>query len=482
MTTSTIKSICLAVFLSVSAVSLDTHAASLKPRIVVLTDIKNFEPDDQQSLTRLLVHADLYEIEGIVISTSWGFKDMHDHLNSIDIATSVIDAYEKDLPNLMKRSNQTGFAQDNERQEIGYWPSAQYLRDRTMFGSMYRGTARLGKENNSKGSDLIIKLADEDDDRPIWITFWGGGNTLAQSIWQVQKTRSESELKKFLHKVRAYAIADQDRSNIKGDDRLASLDSSSHAWMRRTFSDDLLFIWEDSAWWYQVGFGRDCWSEYATHVQGHGNLGNQYPKYHFGVEGDTPSFLHLMPNGLNNPDVPTQAGWGGYSEWGLGEDKNGYSYVNRTGDAHTICRNYAKYFYPASFNNFAARMDWAKEGKGNRNPVVVVNGDDSLDILTLKPNQGAAVKLDASKTTDPDGDTLSYKWWVQPEAGSCTGTVEIRNRISNQALIEIPEDSAGKAFHVICEVRDDGVPNLTSYRRIIFAAQACTPTPEELEK
>jgi hypothetical protein len=260
----------------------------------------------------------------------------------------------------------------------------------------------LGEENNSEGSDLIIKLADEDDDRPIWVTFWGGGNTLAQAIWKVQHTRSESELKRFLHKVRAYAIADQDRSNIKGDGRLASLDSSSHAWMRREFSDDLLFIWEDCAWWYQVGSARrGNWPDYETHIQGHGNLGRQYPKYRFGVEGDTPSFLHIMPNGLNNPDVPTQAGWGGYSEWGLGEDKNGYSYVNRMGDAHTICRKYAEYFYPATFNNFAARMDWAKEGKGNRNPVVVVNGDDSLDILTLKPRQGAAVKLDASKQPIP---------------------------------------------------------------------------------
>ena len=207
------KSILFTIGFVASIFSLHSHAAPLKPRIVVLTDIKLFEPDDQQSLTRLLVHADLYEIEGIVISTGWGFKDMHEHLDSIDNAKGVIDAYEKDLPNLRKRSNQTGFAQDNEHQEIGYWPSAQYLRDRTMFGSMYRGTRVLGEENNSEGSDLIIKLADEDDDRPIWVTFWGGGNTLAQAIWKVQQTRSESELKTFLHKVRAYAIADQDRSN-----------------------------------------------------------------------------------------------------------------------------------------------------------------------------------------------------------------------------------------------------------------------------
>lgn len=478
-----IQSVCSVASLWVSMVSLNAYAAPLKPRLVVLTDISLDEPDDHQSLTRLLVHADLYDIEGIVITTGWAMTNVKHYLQSKDIALGVIDAYENDLPNLLKRSHQTGFAQDNERQELGYWPSAQYLRERTMFGSMLMGKEFIGEDNTSNGSDLIITLADEDDARPIWVAFWGGGNTLAQSIWKVQQTRSESELKTFLHKVRAYAIADQDRSNIKGGDRLASFDRSSHAWMRRTFPEDLLFIWEDCAWWYQVGAAkRGHWPDYETHIQGHGNLGRQYPKYRFGVEGDTPSFLHIMPNGLNNPDVPTQAGWGGYSEWGLGEDKNGYSYVNRTGDAHTICRKYAAYFYPAAFNNFAARMDWAKEGTGNRNPVVVVNGDDSLDILTLKPRQGATVELDASKTTDPDGDALSFKWWVQPEAGSYTGTVGIRNSFSSQASIEVPDGSAGKTFHVICEVRDDGVPKLTSYRRIIVAAQAPAPTLEELEK
>jgi hypothetical protein len=440
--------------------SVSSQNATLKPRLVVLTDISLDEPDDHESLTRLLVHADLYEIEGIVLTTGWSIRHPKEDM---DMAKDAINAYENDLPNLLKRSNQTGFAQDNERQEIGYWPSAQYLKDRTMFGSMVMGNEFIGAENNSKGSDLIIKLADEDDERPIWVTFWGGGNTLAQSIWQVQQTRSASELKAFLHKVRAYAIADQDRKNR------TSFDLSSHAWMRRKFSDDLLFIWDSSAWHYQVSAAkRGLWPEYEAHIQGHGNLGNQYPKYHYGVEGDTPSFLHITPNGLNNPGVPTQAGWGGYSEWGLGEDNNGYAYVNGTGDAHAICQGYAEYFEPAYFNNFAARMDWAKEGKGNRNPIAIINSNEGIEILKESSQQGTTMTLDASKSYDPDGDTLTFKWWIQSEAGSYAKEITLTNGNTSAVHIEVPSDSAGKTFHVICEITDNGVPKLTSYRRIIF--------------
>jgi hypothetical protein len=436
-------------------------STGLKPRMVVLTDISTWEPDDHESLIRLMAHADLFEIEGIVVTTGWSMDNVNQHRHFMDIALGVIDAYEKDLPNLLKRSGQSGFAQDNAKQEIGYWPSAQYLRERTMFGSMLMGMDKIGADNQSEGSDLIIRLADEEDDRPVWVTIWGGGNTLAQSIWQVQQTRSEPELKAFLGNIRAYAITDQDRP------QRSSYEISSHAWMRREFSEDLMFIWDECAWKYQNGTGKANWDAYAEHIQNHGNLGSQYPKYVWGVEGDTPSFLHILPNGLNDPDKPTQAGWGGYAEWGLGPDNNGYSYVNSAQSLYEICRRYEDHFYTATFNNFAARMDWAKDGRGNRNPVVVINGDNCIDVIKISPESGSEVILDASQSYDPDGDSLAFKWWVQPESGTYVDQIQISDGNSDKITFKVPSNSAGKSIHVICEITDNGTHHLTSYRRIV---------------
>ena len=53
---------------------------------------------------------------------------------------------------------------------------------------------------------MIIKAVDKDDPRPIWLTAWGGMNTIAQAIWKVKNTRSEKDFERFSSKIRIYDV------------------------------------------------------------------------------------------------------------------------------------------------------------------------------------------------------------------------------------------------------------------------------------
>lgn len=457
----------MAPVLNACSVRSSDKTQQLKPRLVVLTDIapNDVEPDDMESLIRLLVHADQFEVEALIATTGWSNTGGSER---IDLIYDALDAYEKDLPNLKKRSGQLEFDDDESKQRIGYWPSADYLRSRTVLGSIKMGMKHIGEGNNSKGSNLIVELADENDDRPVWIAVWGGGNTFAQAIWKVQHERTQPEFIDFLHKFRVYTITDQDRPWSQGDTINYAI--SSHQWMRK-FGKDLLFFWDECAWKHQNNTGKNNWHQYAQHIQGHGNLGTLYPKYKWGVEGDTPSFMHLMPNGLSSPDIPEQVSWSGYFEFNMGRDSLTRAYTNYTGEPYRISTRYFEYFYPAMFNNFAARMDWAKNGEGNINPVVLIDDDATKSVVEIQCEAGSKAVLDASKSYDPDDDKLNFKWWILPEAGSYRGDVKMMDADSERATVFIPSGAQGAKIHVICELADNGEPALTSYRRIIIEAR-----------
>ena len=331
-------------------------------------------PEDQ--LRDLMAYADQFEIEGIFTTVGWNCDPYPQEW--ADYLRKVMDAYEKDVKKLMARSGQKKFAslaKENGKQRIGYWPSPEYIRGRAMMGSTHGGIKVVGEGNDSPGSNLLIRLADEPDERPIWVAAWGGANTLAQAIWRVKQTRTPEQVRQFVRKFRIYTITDQDMQYSMRMNRAYS----SHQWLRQEFQNDLKFIWDEGTWQLQCDLGKEYWEEHEKYIQGKGALGAEYPKYKWGVEGDTPSFLYVMPNGLSDPEDPTQVNWGGYHQFGLCPDSLTYAWTSWEQPTYNTTRDYKRYFYPDELNDFKARMQWADEGWGNTNPHVIVNGKKYLN-------------------------------------------------------------------------------------------------------
>ncbi len=446
-----------------------------KSRVIVLTDIEA-DPDDTQSLVRLLLYANQIDLEGLIATTScW-----HQSAVNPESINKVIHAYGKVHSNLLKH-------------EKGY-PNEQTLLNLVKSGLPKYGMLGVGAGMDSEGSDWIIKVLEKNDARPLWISVWGGVNTLAQALDKIRKTKSEKEAAQLIAKLRVYTISDQDDSGI---------------WIRNNFPD-LFYIVSPgddygSATWTGIntfvkGINNEKISNdwIAHHIQqDHGPLGAAYPDVAWGVEGDTPAFLSLIPNGLNEPEHPEWGGWGGRYELykpDFSKTKEGGSIVTIAPETREIWTNAIDSYTPylpkkygravgrdtSTFtgyketlwrwrddfqNDFAARMDWCTKSyeEANHPPVPVLTNETHLTVQS-----GAGVFLDASHSTDPDGDNLSYLWFNYPEAGTLKEEVKIGgSENSHTVYFEVPEVNKKETIHFILKVTDKGTPALSRYKRVI---------------
>ena len=97
------KLITLLVLIFFNTLAFANGEAVLKPRLVVLTDIApgDLEPDDMESMVRLMAYADQYEIEALITTTGWNCDPYP--AEWADSLYRVLDAYGKDVRKLMKR-------------------------------------------------------------------------------------------------------------------------------------------------------------------------------------------------------------------------------------------------------------------------------------------------------------------------------------------------------------------------------------------
>src|SRR5438067_7604786 len=76
-------------------------AAAEKPRLLVLTDIGG-DPDDQQSMIRLMVHANEFDIEGLIASAAGIPGELKKETVKPELIREIVEAYGKVQPNLVK--------------------------------------------------------------------------------------------------------------------------------------------------------------------------------------------------------------------------------------------------------------------------------------------------------------------------------------------------------------------------------------------
>jgi hypothetical protein len=213
-----------------------------------------------------------------------------------------------------------------------------------------------------------------------------------------------------------------------------------------------------------------------AHVrQGRGPLGALYqtttwtaPNPHGCLkEGDTPSWLYFLPTGLSDPAHPDWGCWGGrFRPAGRGLFRDATDTVGKVTDARaTVWR-----WRPAFQADFAARMEWCvKPARGaNHPPRAVLNGSTGGGVIELRGRPGEVVKLSAAGSSDPDGDRLSFRWFVYPEAGTYGRDVPLSAGEGEKTSLTLPADAAGKTIHVVLEVTDSGAPPLTRYRRAVL--------------
>ncbi len=115
-------------------------------RVLVSSDIGGDDDDDKQSMVHYLLYADVFDTEGLISSPP--------KKGRVGDILHVIDVYEKDYPRLKTHSDK--------------YPTPDYLRSISKQGAV-DPSPEAGFSESTDGSDWIIKCAQRDDPRPLYV-------------------------------------------------------------------------------------------------------------------------------------------------------------------------------------------------------------------------------------------------------------------------------------------------------------------------
>ncbi|MEL7585868.1 MAG: DUF1593 domain-containing protein [Prolixibacteraceae bacterium] len=468
------KKILLLIVFNFVLISFLRSQCTERPRLLVLTDIGG-DPDDIQSLRRLLLYSNEFKMEGFIATATWG-----------PVGKRTPGVYHTNENLIFDAISDYGEIRNNLLLHSAKYPTADTLNAIVFHGQPNRGVKNLTPGKSTPGSQHIIRAVDESN-HILNIVIWGGAHDLAQALLDVKLTRSETETSEFISKIRVYAIGDQDKkyapegtgewiiANFPGIFYIQEEDVARGMFQNDTPIAEGKFlplvkegVEQDSEDWVREtisGWGK-LMEAYPDNV----NQNPKSPRNTKGVkEGDTPSWFYFLPNGLSNPEHPEWGCWGGRFK-----NVNKRLFTDAMDDHWTgqtdglICQKWTVARWREAYqNDFAARARWCvlPYKQANHNPVLVVENDSTAKILSLHAYPGQKISISATNSYDPDRNKMQYNWWIYNEVTSSSALLLNSNK--KKVQVEIPKEAPSGEIHIVLEAKDNGKPVLRSYRRVI---------------
>lgn len=487
----------------------------MKIRTIITQDA---EVDDQNSLRHFLFYTDEVELQGIVQTSSkfhWKGKEGAKPIEGKDYATKgkafdqpfrwtgtdwmweEIDEYEKDYPNLLKHSPN--------------YPTPDYLRSITKIGNIGYVS---DMEEATEGSNLIKERILDEDPRPLYIQVWGGTNTIARALKDIQDeyqgtTEWLSLHEKISKKVILTACGEQDttyRDYIaeewpqiqfvktlqmksyaylwyvmpegESKDSLKASFMKKHIMNGKSVLADGYCTWLDGNYYEgeaegaQFGANPNIVNEwFGARMMG---LKDAKP-YDFLSEGDSPTFFCLFDWGFRTLE---NFGYGGAS----GRYHPVTNETNSKGEVLNIwdvdLDMYTGYDGKESLQesmwpyvcdiqrDFAARVDWASQPNymdGEHKPQLEIEEGLDLDVKA-----GQSISLHAKVSTS-DRTNASVNFKIYKDASSESVQNASLHADDTMATIQIPEDAkVNDKIHVIVQAQANGKYKLVKYQQVIL--------------
>lgn len=516
---------------------------STKPRVVVTADP---ELDDNNTIIRAILYSSDVRFEGLIYAgsqfhwrgdgkgttqyiqgreytriglcpcTSWRFSpDEH-------FIDNIADAYAKAYRNLKVHDPN--------------YPSPAELKSKIKWGNVdFDGDF----SRDTDGSNLIKALLLDDQPGPLYVTAQGGESTIARALKSIydqysQKPEWEAIRAKVSRKLIIIPSGDQDGTGAAyihpnwPDVREYDFSGINFGyvaqgqlapeikpyftpeWTQENISSRgalgaLYRVWGDGKQMVQGDrtdyFGLSGYSSEQLKQMGYMVWMPPQPKGSFLGEGDTPTFINLIDDGLRAYEDPQWGGWGGRMHpGGMGLSLFGPPPPNLPADTPGVARGLApagsdankvapkpekpidlsNFHFPtvpprtaainarflvAAQNDFAARMRWSVTSKfsdANHPPVVTIRGP-----LVISAGAGSTVRLEG-KVSDPDHNSVKVTWWQYNDAGTYPGDISFSDPAALTTTFRVPDDAKpGQTINIILEATDSGAPPLTRYQRVV---------------